>query len=65
VNLLHSLHISTIHLDAILNLWTLFAANFDKSVIENALSVFHDKTCIRFVARSSQTDYISIENKDG
>ncbi|KAG1945848.1 high choriolytic enzyme 1-like [Pimephales promelas] len=40
-------------------------SNFDKSVIENALSVFHDKTCIRFVARSSQTDYISIENKDG
>ena len=54
-----------IHLDAILNLWTLFAANSDKSVIASAMSVFHAKTCIRFVAKSSQTDYISIENKDG
>ncbi|XP_059424674.1 hatching enzyme 1.2-like [Carassius carassius] len=26
---------------------------------------FHSKTCIRFVARSTQADYISIENKDG
>ncbi|XP_056112609.1 hatching enzyme 1.2-like [Rhinichthys klamathensis goyatoka] len=40
-------------------------SNFDKSVIANAMSVFHAKTCIRFVAKSSQTDYISIENKDG
>lgn len=54
-----------IHLDAILNLVTPFAANSDKSVIANAMSVFHAKTCIRFVAKSTQTDYISIENKDG
>ncbi|XP_048019708.1 hatching enzyme 1.2-like [Megalobrama amblycephala] len=40
-------------------------SNSDRSVIANAMSAFHAKTCIRFVARSSQTDYISIENKDG
>uniref|UniRef100_A0A672NES8 Metalloendopeptidase n=1 Tax=Sinocyclocheilus grahami TaxID=75366 RepID=A0A672NES8_SINGR len=38
---------------------------YDRSVIANAMSSFHSKTCIRFVARSTQTDYISIENKDG
>ncbi|KAL1251482.1 hypothetical protein QQF64_019278 [Cirrhinus molitorella] len=38
---------------------------YDKSVIANAMSTFHSKTCIRFVARSTQADYISIENKDG
>ncbi|XP_056303803.1 hatching enzyme 1.2 [Danio aesculapii] len=37
----------------------------DKSVIANAISIFHAKTCIRFVPRSIQTDYLSIENKDG
>ncbi|CAM4657569.1 unnamed protein product [Leuciscus chuanchicus] len=37
----------------------------DISVIQNAMSTFHNKTCIRFVRRSSQTDYISIESKDG
>ncbi|KAF4097577.1 hypothetical protein G5714_021585 [Onychostoma macrolepis] len=37
----------------------------DKLVISNAMSTFHSKTCIRFVARSTQADYISIENKDG
>ncbi|XP_073700606.1 hatching enzyme 1.2-like [Garra rufa] len=35
------------------------------SIIKNAMSVFHNKTCIRFVPRVNQTDYISIENKDG
>lgn len=55
-----------IHLDAILNPWNLlFAANYDRYVIANAMTAFHAKTCIRFVARSSQADYISIENKDG
>uniref|UniRef100_A0A8C1FRF3 Metalloendopeptidase n=1 Tax=Cyprinus carpio carpio TaxID=630221 RepID=A0A8C1FRF3_CYPCA len=39
--------------------------SYEKSVIANAMSTFHSKTCIRFVARSTQTDYISIENKDG
>uniref|UniRef100_A0A672N926 Metalloendopeptidase n=1 Tax=Sinocyclocheilus grahami TaxID=75366 RepID=A0A672N926_SINGR len=37
----------------------------DISVIQNAMSTFHNKTCIRFIPRSNQTDYISIENKDG
>uniref|UniRef100_A0A8C1QI94 Metalloendopeptidase n=1 Tax=Cyprinus carpio TaxID=7962 RepID=A0A8C1QI94_CYPCA len=37
----------------------------DISVIKNAMSTFHNKTCIRFVPRLNQTDYISIENKDG
>ncbi|XP_016295842.1 high choriolytic enzyme 1-like [Sinocyclocheilus anshuiensis] len=37
---------------------------YDRSVIANAMSSFHSKTRIRFVARSTQTDYISIENKD-
>ncbi|XP_016106215.1 high choriolytic enzyme 1-like [Sinocyclocheilus grahami] len=38
---------------------------YDRSVIEDAMSTFDSKTCIRFVARSTQSDYISIENKDG
>nr|BAJ23956.1 hatching enzyme [Sagamichthys abei] len=32
---------------------------------ENAMKTFQRKTCIRFVPRSSQSDYISIENRDG
>ncbi len=43
----------------------MFTAINDKLVIANAMSTFHSKTCIRFVARSTQADYISIENKDG
>uniref|UniRef100_A0A8C1QI96 Metalloendopeptidase n=1 Tax=Cyprinus carpio TaxID=7962 RepID=A0A8C1QI96_CYPCA len=35
------------------------------AMIANAMSTFHSKTCIRFVPRSTQADYISIENKDG
>lgn len=42
----------------------LFAASTDISVIQNDMSTFHNKTCIRFVPRLNQTDYISIENKD-
>ncbi|XP_050950752.1 hatching enzyme 1.2-like [Labeo rohita] len=37
----------------------------DISVIQNAMSTFHSKTCIRFVPRVNQTDYISIEDTDG
>ncbi|XP_056614026.1 hatching enzyme 1.2-like [Triplophysa dalaica] len=37
----------------------------ERTTIENAMMTFHSKTCIRFVPRSSQMDYISIENKDG
>uniref|UniRef100_A0A8C1K2F5 Metalloendopeptidase n=1 Tax=Cyprinus carpio TaxID=7962 RepID=A0A8C1K2F5_CYPCA len=36
-----------------------------KILFFNAMSTFHNKTCIRFVPRLNQTDYISIENKDG
>lgn len=38
---------------------------YDISVIVNALSTFHSQPCICFVTRSTQTDYITIENKDG
>ncbi|XP_073717930.1 hatching enzyme 1.2-like [Misgurnus anguillicaudatus] len=38
---------------------------YEKSIIQRAMTSFHSKTCIRFVPRSSQIDYISIENKDG
>lgn len=37
----------------------------DKAMIQNALRAFHSKTCLRFVPRRTQRDYISIENKDG
>ncbi|XP_052394134.1 hatching enzyme 1.2-like isoform X2 [Carassius gibelio] len=37
----------------------------EKSVMTNAMSTFHSRTCIRFVPRSTQTDYLSIENRDG
>ncbi|XP_062845483.1 hatching enzyme 1.2-like [Trichomycterus rosablanca] len=37
----------------------------DRNVIANAMATFHSKTCIRFVPRMFQTDYLSIENKDG
>nr|BAJ23952.1 hatching enzyme [Normichthys operosus] len=36
-----------------------------EGTIENAMKTFHSKTCIRFVPRSSQLDYLSIEHKDG
>ncbi|KAL6094738.1 uncharacterized protein ACO6RY_16088 [Pungitius sinensis] len=34
-------------------------------VINTALTSFHSRTCIRFVPRGSENDYISIENGDG
>ncbi|XP_062846020.1 hatching enzyme 1.2-like [Trichomycterus rosablanca] len=37
----------------------------DRNVIANAMATFHSKTCIRFVNRTVETDYLSIENKDG
>ncbi|KAM4613100.1 uncharacterized protein ACJ7VT_011284 isoform 2-T2 [Polymixia lowei] len=36
-----------------------------KSVIESAMNAFRMKTCVRFIRRSSQSDYISIVNKRG
>ncbi|XP_036407817.1 high choriolytic enzyme 1-like, partial [Megalops cyprinoides] len=38
---------------------------FEKWRIEYAMNTFHTRTCIRFVPRQSQSDYISIESKDG
>ncbi|KAI4896031.1 hypothetical protein NFI96_006152 [Prochilodus magdalenae] len=37
----------------------------DRSVIAGAMASFHSKTCIRFVSRTNETDYLSIENRDG
>ncbi|XP_054483183.1 zinc metalloproteinase nas-33-like [Anoplopoma fimbria] len=37
----------------------------EKLKIENAISAFHMSTCIRFVARTSQIDYISIVKQNG
>ncbi|XP_062380133.1 hatching enzyme 1.2-like [Sardina pilchardus] len=33
--------------------------------IQNAMATFSCKTCVKFVPRSSQRDYLSIENKSG
>ncbi|XP_063045807.1 hatching enzyme 1.2-like [Engraulis encrasicolus] len=33
--------------------------------IRRAMDVFHRTTCIRFVPRSTETDYVSIESRDG
>ncbi|KAL7831539.1 hypothetical protein SRHO_G00310440 [Serrasalmus rhombeus] len=37
----------------------------DRSVIAGAMATFHSKTCIRFVYRTIETDYLSIESRDG
>ncbi|KAG9261059.1 high choriolytic enzyme 1-like [Astyanax mexicanus] len=37
----------------------------DRAVIAGAMATFHSKTCIRFVDRSTEIDYLSIENRDG
>ncbi|XP_066523469.1 hatching enzyme 1.2-like [Hoplias malabaricus] len=37
----------------------------DMTKITGAMAKFHSKTCIRFVPRSTESDYISIENKSG
>ncbi|XP_028813223.1 high choriolytic enzyme 1-like [Denticeps clupeoides] len=37
----------------------------DKQMIATAMNTFHTKTCIRFVPRTTQTDYLSIESKMG
>lgn len=34
----------------------------EMAVIQNAINQFHKNTCIKFVARRSQADYIVIEN---
>ncbi|XP_061646139.1 high choriolytic enzyme 1-like [Phyllopteryx taeniolatus] len=38
---------------------------WEKRKIETAMRSFHGSTCIRFVPRSNEYDYISVENKGG
>ncbi|KAM4602454.1 high choriolytic enzyme 1-like [Polymixia lowei] len=40
-------------------------SNWERKTIEKAMQSFHRSTCIRFVPRKNQYDYISIENRDG
>uniref|UniRef100_A0AAR2LC07 Metalloendopeptidase n=1 Tax=Pygocentrus nattereri TaxID=42514 RepID=A0AAR2LC07_PYGNA len=35
------------------------------SVIAGAMATFHSKTCIRFVSRTFEADYLSIQSRDG
>ncbi|XP_049327268.1 hatching enzyme 1.2-like [Astyanax mexicanus] len=42
-----------------------FTASTDRAVIAGAMATFHSKTCLRFVSRSTEIDYLSIENRDG
>uniref|UniRef100_A0AAR2KF66 Metalloendopeptidase n=1 Tax=Pygocentrus nattereri TaxID=42514 RepID=A0AAR2KF66_PYGNA len=37
----------------------------DRSVIAGAMATFHSKTCIRFVSRTFEADYLSIQSRDG
>nr|BAI68361.1 hatching enzyme [Paracheirodon innesi] len=37
----------------------------DRAVIAGAMATFHSKTCIRFVSRTIESDYLSIESRDG
>ncbi|XP_034008976.1 high choriolytic enzyme 1-like [Trematomus bernacchii] len=39
--------------------------SLERQKITNAMNAFHSKTCLRFVPRRNQYDYISIENKGG
>ncbi|KAM9426785.1 high choriolytic enzyme 1-like [Pholidichthys leucotaenia] len=39
--------------------------NYEKRMIIRAMRDFHSKTCIRFVDRTTQYDYISFVNRDG
>ena len=66
--LLHILHFSLSDSLMLLSDYLLiisFTAFFDWYVISSAMMTFHSKTCIRFVPRSVETDYLSIENRDG
>merc|ERR1711962_946709 len=39
--------------------------SWEKKKIDRAMKAFHSKTCIRFVPRQREYDYISIESKGG
>ena len=40
-------------------------SHYERQKIEYALGAFHSRTCLRFVPRENEYDYISIENLDG
>ncbi|XP_071374598.1 hatching enzyme 1.2-like [Centroberyx affinis] len=40
-------------------------SSWERQKIDRAMNSFHSSTCIRFVPRTNQYDYISIENRDG
>ncbi|KAM9494102.1 hatching enzyme 1.2-like [Clarias gariepinus] len=37
----------------------------DLTIITSAMATFHSKTCIKFIPRTNETDYISIQNLNG
>ncbi|XP_042342178.1 high choriolytic enzyme 1-like [Plectropomus leopardus] len=39
--------------------------SWERQLIDNAMKSFHSRTCLRFVPRQSEYDYISIENRAG
>uniref|UniRef100_A0A3P8VLJ3 Metalloendopeptidase n=1 Tax=Cynoglossus semilaevis TaxID=244447 RepID=A0A3P8VLJ3_CYNSE len=39
--------------------------SWERQKIQYAMNVYHSKTCLRFVPRQSEYDYISIENRAG
>lgn len=39
--------------------------NWERDIIEYAMQSFHSTTCIRFVPRTNEYDYIMVENGDG
>ncbi|XP_068166383.1 high choriolytic enzyme 1-like [Antennarius striatus] len=40
-------------------------SSLDKEIIDKAMKVYHDSTCIRFIPRQNEYSYISIENRGG
>lgn len=41
-----------------------FKAQSDRAVIQRAIGEYHSKTCIKFVPRSNERDFINFENSD-
>uniref|UniRef100_A0A667YY15 Metalloendopeptidase n=1 Tax=Myripristis murdjan TaxID=586833 RepID=A0A667YY15_9TELE len=40
-------------------------SDWDRWMMDRAMQAFHDSTCLRFVPRHDEYDFISIENRDG